>query len=176
MDPLRAARVALIGERFRYFCSAECREAYRPEATATPLPQPRPRRIPGALRPEDVVSIRCEGSELSTRRQTAEALDDVSSDPLDMLSRQSVVSAARAGADSDLAENERGAVDGAGTAVDWIGGAEVGTLLLALASMGGTLAVVLALAGATPPPAERPGTGSGRGFCCSGGGVLDPSP
>ena len=43
VDPLRAARVAIFHERFRYFCSADCREHYDPEARRTPLPQPKRR-------------------------------------------------------------------------------------------------------------------------------------
>ena len=31
VDPLRASRVAIFRERFRYFCSADCRERYDPE-------------------------------------------------------------------------------------------------------------------------------------------------
>ena len=67
MDPLRAARVAFVRERFRYFCSAECRQRYHPETTATPLPQPRMRRTPGALRSDDVRFIRRDDTELSVR-------------------------------------------------------------------------------------------------------------
>src|SRR6188768_1472953 len=32
VDPLRAARVAIFGERFHYFCSATCREQFAPSA------------------------------------------------------------------------------------------------------------------------------------------------
>lgn len=38
VDPLRAARVAFVREKFRYFCSQACRERYKPEAILTPLP------------------------------------------------------------------------------------------------------------------------------------------
>ncbi|HEX2669918.1 MAG TPA: hypothetical protein VHM25_03545, partial [Polyangiaceae bacterium] len=41
VDPLRAERVAFVRERFRYFCSAACRERYDMNATGTPLPLPR---------------------------------------------------------------------------------------------------------------------------------------
>src|SRR5262245_25377830 len=43
VDPLRAPRVAIIRERFRYFCGAECREHFDAAATLTPLPRPRRR-------------------------------------------------------------------------------------------------------------------------------------
>ena len=42
VDPLRAERVAHVRDRFRYFCSAACRERYDMNATGTPLPVPRP--------------------------------------------------------------------------------------------------------------------------------------
>src|SRR5690349_19739351 len=45
VDPLRAARVAIIRERFRYYCSAECRERFDAVATQTPLPVPRRQRV-----------------------------------------------------------------------------------------------------------------------------------
>lgn len=44
VDPLRAERVAIYNERFVFFCSAECREGYRPSTSRTPLPRPRDRR------------------------------------------------------------------------------------------------------------------------------------
>jgi cation transport ATPase len=43
LDPLRAERVAHIRDRFRYFCSARCRERYDRDANVTPLPVPAPR-------------------------------------------------------------------------------------------------------------------------------------
>ena len=45
IDPLRAARVAIIRERFRYYCSAECRERFDAVAPQTPLPVPRRQRV-----------------------------------------------------------------------------------------------------------------------------------
>jgi P-type Cu+ transporter len=41
VDPLRAARVAIYHERFWYFCSAECRDDYRPSCS-TPIITPSP--------------------------------------------------------------------------------------------------------------------------------------
>jgi cation transport ATPase len=38
VDPLRAERVAHVRDRFRYFCSAGCRERFDMNATGTPLP------------------------------------------------------------------------------------------------------------------------------------------
>jgi Cu+-exporting ATPase len=45
VDPLRAERVAHIRDRFRYFCSAECRVRYVSDVGATPLPVPRARSV-----------------------------------------------------------------------------------------------------------------------------------
>ncbi|HEY3234786.1 MAG TPA: hypothetical protein VGJ84_08710, partial [Polyangiaceae bacterium] len=42
IDPLRATRVTMYGERFQYFCSVQCRERFD-VAALTPLPQPRRR-------------------------------------------------------------------------------------------------------------------------------------
>lgn len=39
VDPLRAERVAIFDDRFRYFCSAACREHFDPLKTRTPLPR-----------------------------------------------------------------------------------------------------------------------------------------
>lgn len=47
-DPLRAPRVACYAAGFRYFCSADCRAAYTPEADKTPLAIKRPRLAPAA--------------------------------------------------------------------------------------------------------------------------------
>ena len=43
VDPLRAERVAFVRDRFRYFCSADCRERYDHDVLATPLPVPKAR-------------------------------------------------------------------------------------------------------------------------------------
>jgi P-type Cu+ transporter len=42
VDPLRAARVAIFDDKFQYFCSAACREAYRP-SERDPIVTPKPR-------------------------------------------------------------------------------------------------------------------------------------
>jgi Cu+-exporting ATPase len=60
VDPLRAARVAVFGERFHYFCSSGCRERFAPSnpplaRAATPMAEPAPAgpaRLPiAAVRP-----------------------------------------------------------------------------------------------------------------------------
>ncbi|HVJ16559.1 MAG TPA: HAD family hydrolase [Polyangiaceae bacterium] len=46
VDPLRAERVAFIRERFRYFCSVQCRQGFNAEQLRTPLPRtPEPDRV-----------------------------------------------------------------------------------------------------------------------------------
>src|SRR5262249_11740447 len=84
VDPLRAARVAVFGDRFRYFCSAECRERYDRTAGRTPLPVPR-RAMPRTdeITPDEAARI--------AARRTARALDEVESDGLAELSRRSSV-------------------------------------------------------------------------------------
>ncbi|MCB9580424.1 MAG: cation-translocating P-type ATPase [Polyangiaceae bacterium] len=135
-DPLRADRVAIYGERFRYFCSTECRDRYDPSTHLTPLPLPR-RRRPSALSEEQVVATRHETSaELDARRQAAAALADVAElappaeDP-EIVERRSPEPPPL------LGEEARGDVT------------DVGALLLSLAMLGGTLAVALLLAGSS---------------------------
>lgn len=49
VDPLRAERVAFVRERFRYFCSVDCRARFDTDVGATPLPVPRPKSLVSAL-------------------------------------------------------------------------------------------------------------------------------
>jgi cation transport ATPase len=49
VDPLRAERVAHIRDRFRYFCSVECRTRFDGDVGATPLPVARPRSLSSAV-------------------------------------------------------------------------------------------------------------------------------
>ena len=73
VDPLRAARVAVFGERFHYFCSASCRERFAP---STP-PQPtRPRSSPplaelepGPPRPQPAGPARARGPDPGGRAE-----------------------------------------------------------------------------------------------------------
>jgi cation transport ATPase len=54
VDPLRAERVAYIRERFRYFCSAACRERFDNRVTPIPTPRlhtPKPSSSPFAAPP-----------------------------------------------------------------------------------------------------------------------------
>ena len=151
-DPLRAPRVAIFLERFRYFCSGECHLAFDPETRLTPLPQPRRRR--GEYQPvhEQVETSPAERSELAVRRQAAEALDHVASNGFAELQTPRDRSQGAEGPDAVAAEE---AVEPAEatprppTADDVVAPPEVGTLLLGLAVLGGVLAVALALAGSS---------------------------
>ncbi len=122
VDPLRAARVAIFFDRFRYFCSAECRQKYDP-SRATPIPQPRPRvRTPlsaaaGAPSPQ------------AAGLPTAVALDRV------------------ARAEAPVVTEEVPELDGAHLAGAAPRTEEAGTLLLSLAAVGGLLTVALVLTG-----------------------------
>jgi len=133
VDPLRAARVAIFRERFRYFCSLECRERYDPEALRTPLPAAR-RRHAIETAPETGEST------LRARHQAATALDHIAS--------ESAVSAA----DSETASppvTEAPDLDDRvlPRQADVVEPPDVGAVLLVLAMVAGGLAVLLALAG-----------------------------
>src|SRR5688572_6762324 len=82
VDPLRAARVAFIGERFRYFCSAECRARFDPSTLTTPVPRPRRR---GPVDAALVVHEREADPAFLAARRTAEALAGVAAEAPDEL-------------------------------------------------------------------------------------------
>ena len=138
VDPLRAARVACFGERFKYFCSARCRQHYTPDARLTPLPLP-DRRPLGSLRPEHVVAARRDDVGLEARRQQAEALAAIDGDELDQL--RPVQTPSSALADPPPAPE---------AVVASTPAAELGSLLLTIAALGGVLGILLALAGDLP--------------------------
>ena len=135
VDPLRAARVAIYNERFRYFCSGDCRDRYDPSTLLTPLPLPRRARS-GALAAEVVATRVGATDEIGVRRQNAEALADVAG-----VSEEPRTSVPPAEADD---EPEPPALP---DAEDELATTDVGTLLLALAVLGSVLSVALALAG-----------------------------
>jgi len=130
VDPLRAARVAFIGERFRYFCSADCRARFDPSSLTTPMPRPRRR---GPADPALVLHEREADASFLAARRTAEALAGVAADGSDELA---LAAPREEPAHEDAALAPADAPD-------------VATLLLGLAMLGGTLAVALALAGSS---------------------------
>ncbi len=140
VDPLRAARVACFGGRFKYFCSARCRQHYTPDARLTPLPLP-DRRPLGSLRPEHVVRARRDDAGFEARRQKAEALAAIGGDELDRLAPAPEPGAEERAAAGEVTEASQ--TPGATSA-------ELGSLLLAIAALGGVLGIVLALAGDVP--------------------------
>ncbi len=139
VDPLRAARVAILRERFRYFCSAECREHFDP-AGLTPLPEASDPQTASVLRDTEAKSrVRETHEEYALRHQKAEALDDVlepspASERLPQATEPELDEAASA--PPALVHTD-----------DVVAPADVGSLLLALGLLGGALAVALILSG-----------------------------
>ncbi|HLV67417.1 MAG TPA: HAD family hydrolase [Polyangiaceae bacterium] len=124
-DPLRAARVAIFGERFRYFCSEACRTRFDPEKLATPLPRslpPPPRPTPPPPPPSTPPPDRA--------TPFAEVADEEEAPEAAVESVEAV--GARLSPPPALAEGV---------------GSRIGTVLLVLSAVGGSLAIALALAG-----------------------------
>ncbi|HET9960138.1 MAG TPA: hypothetical protein VFQ61_36860, partial [Polyangiaceae bacterium] len=134
VDPLRADRVALFGERFRYFCSVACHERYEPRVLLTPLPAPRERPSQELRAVPIEATVHVEPAELREIRRITHSED---SEP------EPVASSANAELESLQGLEERGAVPGMGEGT----ASAIGALLLALSSIGGGLAVALSLAG-----------------------------
>jgi Cu+-exporting ATPase len=148
-DPLRAPRVAIFRERFRYFCSSECHLAFDPETRLTPLPRPRRRgsEHPFMAEPPGVTPV--EESRFGARRQAAEALERIEDDGLaELAALRDGAADEPTAADEQLGAGPSGQPPvGPTPADDAEGAAEVGTLLLLLAMAGGVLAVALLLVG-----------------------------
>lgn len=137
VDPLRAARVRILQERFRYFCSEACAIGFD-VAGLTPLPQPRRRRPSDS--PYVIKTETRHDESLETRRQLATELNSViEEDPLDAGRRLSTPPVEAMPATNDASEHEVAAASPTTT--------DVGSLLLTLAMLGGTLGVALILAG-----------------------------
>ncbi len=148
-DPLRASRVAIHRERFRYFCCAECHLAYDPETRLTPLPQPRQRRSEHPLVGIATAVSSEPDASYAARRQTADALENVASDGLPELAASRYLGTPSVGPLGDALQDTPGDVlsDTPPSPDEVVAPTEVGTLLLALAVLGGALAVALLLAG-----------------------------
>lgn len=147
VDPLRAARVAIFRESFRYFCSAECRERYAAKATITPLPVPSRKSGPGAFASDEAQALLGEPEPIPDEfERRAEALDEVADDALGELeAKRPARRTDPVRSDEPLDEDLEGAPPG--HHFDVALPADVGNILLALAMLGGTLSVVLVLAG-----------------------------
>jgi cation transport ATPase len=139
VDPLRAARVAIFNERFRYFCRVECRMTYNPTTTETPLPVPR-RSRPHGPPAHDVVATRAEAAELFDHRREVAALGETPA-----------TRDARALDELDRAPSSPEVVEDADVPLVGLDDAEqptdLGMLLLSLGIAGGALSVALGLAG-----------------------------
>jgi cation transport ATPase len=121
VDPLRAARVAVFAERFRYFCSAGCRERYDPNLMRTPIPQ---LRTPAEARSPSVP--------LPAAAETGEAA-----------SAETEPSPQAKAEPAQPEESEAAPVSSPGS----VETASVGSLLLVLAALAGALSIALALSG-----------------------------
>ena len=139
VDPLRASRVAIFDDRFRYFCSAGCRERYDATAGRTPLPLPR-RMTPHHAR--EAVSVE-EAARWAARRAAA-ALEEVEGDGLRDLASGRGANTSKA--DEDTAVGEPVAAD----VLDVPAPTDVGALLVAIAMVAGVLAAALVLVGPSP--------------------------
>ena len=143
VDPLRAARVAVFHNRFRYFCSADCRASYNPDAGLTPLPLPRRTSgPPGAsysLAPvrTEPMERRLPDNQFALRVVAPSALGGERDRDANTLSQEPGVDAAI----------DRGESVATSAVSEVASQADVGALLLALALLGGLLGVALVLAG-----------------------------
>lgn len=123
VDPLRASRVGHFGDRFCYFCSAECEETFRGAGAAPmPAPRPAPERLPTPL-PRAAEP----GAPEPDASQTLEKPGFRESEP-----------EAEAGAPEPHTELEDPALS-----------VDAGTLLLTLAVLGAALSLVLMLTGSS---------------------------
>jgi len=144
VDPLRAERVAFVRERFRYFCSASCRERYDMNATGTPLPVPR------ADQEDLLIRVRAVANGASEAQANAESQLQ-SAKAIALVARTDLIEERNAGPERLAFEYEGdakgtpsatpGEHDSAAPAVD------VGGVLLLLAGLGAVLSIALILAG-----------------------------
>ncbi len=133
VDPLRAARVAIFHHQFRYFCSAECREAFDPDSAQA---QAEPLRLYGALRQKDVIATVAQAPlDLGVRQKTAEALSEIADPSVDSASFGDGLDELAAPADP-----RRGAAE-------VVESTDLQTLLLVMAALAGMLSLLLGLAG-----------------------------
>jgi cation transport ATPase len=149
VDPLRAERVAIFDDRFRYFCSAACRERFDPVGMRTPIPRERAQ--------PDLPRATAEVQRASPEIQRASAVETESAAP-----HPSVHQIARVGREEPLSLPSRAERDSqestslteAEASADAVAAAEppmvVGSLLLGLSTVAGILTVALALAGSSP--------------------------
>src|SRR6187549_1537058 len=132
VDPLRADRVRILQERFRYFCSAACASGFD-VAGLTPLPQPRRRRPSES--PYVIKTTALSDDRLETRRQIATELNSViHEDGLEAAAFRETPGASEPERHDPVVPASEGSAD-------------IGSLLLTLAMLGGALGIALILAG-----------------------------
>ncbi|HEY3255977.1 MAG TPA: hypothetical protein VGJ91_18590, partial [Polyangiaceae bacterium] len=142
VDPLRAERVAHVRDRFRYFCSAACRERYDMNATGTPLPVPR------ADHEDLLIRVRAAASAASEASASAESQLQ-SAKAIALVARTDLIEERSAGPDRLAFEYEPEPAPSPSPlsgrpeapAVD------VGGVLLLLSVLGAVLSIALILAG-----------------------------
>jgi P-type E1-E2 ATPase len=153
-DPLRAARVAMFDDKFRYFCSAECRTRYDAAAGRTPLPLPRPRT---GLRADALLYAGGDDIARSASRRAAKALEAVEGDRISELG-----SARRDAMNLDVSAGDR--VSDLGSRIVSLDSPEslppapvevpaptdVGSMLIAISLVAGALSAALVLVGPSP--------------------------
>jgi cation transport ATPase len=155
VDPLRADRVAHIRDRFRYFCSASCRERYARDANATPLPLPGGRvphipipRVPHTPVPAPRAADTPAPPARSAQPPATEAKNPANNEPE---TARAVAAVARTpSVEEELARLPKPRVTTASAApivASSAGGAGASGLLLLLAGLGGVLSTGLVLAG-----------------------------
>ena len=138
VDPLRAARVAHIRDRFRYFCSAECRTRFDTDVGATPLPVARGRSLSAAVQEaKSAASVH----EARDEREATRAAAEVAREP----AVPKELEASLVAAPSE--EPSPAVADDVPLVVDARGGLGASGLLLMLAGLGAVLAVGLIFAG-----------------------------
>ena len=151
VDPLRAERVAFHRERFRYFCSAGCRDRYDITATGTPLPMPRAELDELRRRVRHAASEPAPPVEVAATQAKAIALvarDDLSNALREVRSREEVRSSAEnLGFEYDSNSSGPSSLARASTTSTPI---DVGGILLLLAVLGAVLSIALILAGDSP--------------------------
>ncbi|HEY2404979.1 MAG TPA: HAD-IC family P-type ATPase, partial [Polyangiaceae bacterium] len=140
VDPLRAARVAFLRERFRYFCSPACRERFDASATGTPLPIPRDSEAGRSHRSRSAASEPARDSESALHN--ARALASIARDDLlEAATRPSEAHDFEYDAERESRPSRISHVD------EVIAPMDVGGMLLLLTVLGALLSIALALAG-----------------------------
>lgn len=137
VDPLRASRVAHIRDRFRYFCSPECRTRYDSDVGATPLPVARPQSLTAAVREAKSSTL----AEQEATRALAETPRPIAAPARVPAAREVLEPPVPAATPSTRAERNDA------PPLDVRGGPGASGLLLMLAGLGAVLAAALLFAG-----------------------------